>query len=92
MWLLFSNVPFVPPPDIITIILFQFIIVKNCLKIWTQLKHHLGLQSSSLLSPVLSNPLFTPSINNRAFAAWEDHGIVSVKHLTLREYLHHLTN
>lgn len=45
------------------------IIVKNCLKIW--IKSHLGLQSNSLLSPVHSNPPFTASINDWAFALWD---------------------
>ena len=55
--------------------------IPNCLNIWSQLKRHLGLQSISLLSPVHSNPLFTPSINDQAFAAWRDLGVVSVKDL-----------
>ena len=35
------------------------IVVKNCLKIWTQFKQHFTLQSIPGLAPFYSNPLFT---------------------------------
>lgn len=57
------------------------VIVKNCLKIWRQLRRHFTLQSTPLLYPVHSNPLFPPSLIDKAFAAWVDHRIISIKQL-----------
>lgn len=57
------------------------IIVKNCLKIWVQLRRHFNLQITPLLCPVHSNPLFPPSLNDKAFVTWVRCGIVSIKDL-----------
>ncbi|KAF3858701.1 hypothetical protein F7725_011902 [Dissostichus mawsoni] len=81
MWLFFSVVPLVPPLALSFSTYSKNIVVKNCLKIWTQLKRHFGFQGIPLLSPVHSNPLFTPSITDAAFSIWEINGIVSVKQL-----------
>ena len=57
------------------------VVVKNCLKIWTQFKQQFTLQSIPGLAPVYSNPLFTPSIIDNAFLIWRDKGILSFNHL-----------
>ncbi len=57
------------------------VIIKNCLKVWCQFRRHFILQTTPLLYPVHSNPLFPPSFSDKAFAAWVDHGIVSIKDL-----------
>ncbi len=57
------------------------VIVKNCLKIWCQFRRHFTVQSTPLLCPVHRNPLFPPSLTDKAFAAWLNRGIISIKHL-----------
>ena len=56
-------------------------IVKNCLKIWVQFRRQFGLFTTPIMSPVHSNPLFHPSVLDRAFSVWTDHGIFLIKHL-----------
>lgn len=63
------------------VILSSNIIVKNCLKIWVQFRRHFGLHTTPLRSPVHSNPLFIPSMLDRAFSVWNNQGIISLKHL-----------
>lgn len=43
------------------------VVVKNCLNIWNQFRRHFGLQAIPVLAPVHSNPLFTPSVIDKAF-------------------------
>lgn len=57
------------------------VVVKSCLKIWNQFRRHFGLQITPVSAPVHSNPLFTPSVIDRAFLIWKDLGIVSIKQL-----------
>ncbi|KAF3848746.1 hypothetical protein F7725_015243 [Dissostichus mawsoni] len=57
------------------------VVVKGCLKIWNQFRRHFGLQITPVSAPVHSNPLFTPSVIDRAFLIWKDLGIVSIKQL-----------
>ena len=57
------------------------VVVKNCLKIWNQFRRHFRLQVISVFAPIHSNPLFTPSIIDKAFWIWKDLGIVSIKQL-----------
>lgn len=56
-------------------------VVRNCLKIWTQLKRHFGFQAVPLLSPVHSNPRFPPFITDEDFTTWENCGSAPLKHL-----------
>lgn len=56
------------------------IVVKNCLKLWTQFKRHFGIQSIPLLSPIHSNSMFLPSVTDTVFKALAEHGITSFKH------------
>ena len=55
--------------------------MKNCLKIWNQFRWHFRLQVIFVFAPIHSNPLFTPSIIDKAFWIWKDLGIVSIKQL-----------
>lgn len=55
------------------------IIVKNCLKIWAQVKQHFVMLRIPLISPFDLNPLFPPSLIDKTFAMWRSHGLVSVK-------------
>lgn len=66
------------------------IIVKNCLKIWVQFRRHGGLHTPPLRSPVHSNPLFVPSMLDRAFSVWNDQGI-TVYYCILIAHLDHST-
>ena len=57
------------------------VVVKNCLRIWNQFRRHFGLRLIPVRSPVHCNPLFKPSVIDKAFLIWKDLGIVSIKHL-----------
>ena len=57
------------------------VIVKSTLRVWTQFKRHFGLQSLSLLAPIVANPAFPPSIVDRAFLSWSTLGIKTFKDL-----------
>lgn len=57
------------------------VVVKNCLRIWNQFRRHFRLQDIPVSAPIHSNPLFTPSVMDKAFLIWKDLGIVSIKQL-----------
>ena len=56
-------------------------VVSGSLKIWSQLRRSLGLQGSSILSPLLRNHAFTPSTMDPVFKIWKNKGIISIKDL-----------
>lgn len=58
-------------------------IVKNCFRIWAQILHHIGGQRIPLLSPLDSNPLFTPSLIVKTFAVWKSCGLSDWSHTGL---------
>ena len=60
MWLFLSFVPFMPPPDIITITTLQQHYNKKQPQDLDTIECHFGLQIIPLSSPVYANPLFTP--------------------------------
>lgn len=50
-------------------------VLTHTLKIWAQFRRHFGLQSASILGPMVSNCLFPPSYVDSAFCVWEERGI-----------------
>lgn len=56
-------------------------IIKSTLKVWSQFRRHFGLQSFSLLAPIAANPVFPPSVMDRAFSSWSTLGIRTFKEL-----------
>lgn len=62
------------------------VIVKNCLKIWRQLRRHFTLQSTPLLCPVHSNPLFPPSLVIRLLRPGLTTGSFPLNNFTLTEH------
>ncbi len=53
-------------------------VVRHTVRVWAQFRKHFGLYDLSLLSPVLSNHLFQPSLDDPMFQEWHRQGI---KHL-----------
>lgn len=45
-------------------------VLTHTLKIWAQFRRHFGLQSASILGPMVSNCLFPPSYVDSAFRVW----------------------
>ncbi len=50
-------------------------IVRQSLRIWSQFRTHFGLQRLPVVSPINRNPLFPPSLNDKAFNTWQRAGI-----------------
>lgn len=51
--------------------------VRHSIRIWIQFRKFFGYQSLSLLSPIASNHLFTPSRSDSTFQRWHEKGIKS---------------
>lgn len=56
-------------------------IVKESIAIWRQFRKHFGIIGPSVLSPLLKNCNFIPSVTDVAFRIWYDKGIKTVKDL-----------
>lgn len=57
------------------------IIVKHSLKIWHQFTRHYKLNTPSLSTPLHANPLFPPSLLDKAYALWHSQGISTISSL-----------
>lgn len=53
-------------------------VVRHTVRVWIQFRKHFDLYDLSLLSPILSNHLFRPSLDDPMFRVWHRQGI---KHL-----------
>ena len=49
--------------------------------VWAQFRRRFNLCDFSLLSPIMSNPFFQPSLSDSAFQEWHGMGIEKCKHL-----------
>ncbi len=58
-------------------------VLTHTLKIWAQFRRHFGLQSPSIVGPIVSNSLFPPFYMDSAFCLWEERGIRLLKYLYL---------
>lgn len=61
------------------------VIVSNSIRIWAQFRRHFGLQGASVLSPIKSNHMFTPSCTDPAFTVWFNNGIKSIYNLYIED-------
>lgn len=59
-------------------------VVKQSLKIWTQIRQHFGWHGNSLLAPLTANHLFHPSLVDSSFRIWAHKGITKMQDL----YIH----
>lgn len=60
-------------------------VVKHTLRVWVQFRKHFDLYDLSLLSPILSNHLFQPSLDDPMFQVWYRQGIKRLKDLYLHD-------
>lgn len=56
-------------------------VVSHSVKIWSQIRMHYGWKGTSVLSPLINNHAFPPSVLNIAFPLWEHKGIQCIKDL-----------
>ncbi|KAL0149606.1 hypothetical protein M9458_055133 [Cirrhinus mrigala] len=55
--------------------------VRHTMRVWAQFRKYFGFCDFSLFSPILSNPLFQPSLSDSAFQDWHGRGIEKFKDL-----------
>lgn len=70
-----SSLPLASPPPSSNPIL------KQSLRIWSQLRRHFGLQAPSIHLTLVKNPLFPPSLLDDGFVNWHRVGIKAIKDL-----------
>lgn len=56
-------------------------IARETIAIWRQLRKHFGLSGPSILTPLLKNCNFIPSVTDLAFRTWHNKGLRQVKDL-----------
>lgn len=61
------------------------LIVNHSIRLWAQCRRHFGLQGTSILSPVKSNHMFTPSCTDPVFAQWFNKGIRAIHDLYIED-------
>lgn len=60
---------------------FKNPVVQNTLNIWFQCRRHFDFKQLLICSPIISNPLFQPALNDSGFKLWFNKGIVQISDL-----------
>lgn len=61
-------------------------IIRNCLRIWQQIKKCCELPGTSVYTPVCHNHAFPPSLSDATFRSWKQKGIVALKDLYINKH------